>query len=391
MNEIRIEPLLERLLTDAPTQRAPESLRADIARATGHVRRRPPWLAYLKEPPMRFRSRLVVGSPRIRIAAVVVAVAVLLTLGGAALAASSLVPGPTSAAPPYLTNFCDLASLDEVRGILGDDAATVVHGEGRSLHTGLDACVWRAEVPDERVLGVQDWAPSMYDMAKSQPGAFNPDGTLTPVAGLGDDAFVVTSPAEADLYVKKGARAAWVFYRPSKADFYRPGPGENAAQLQQIATQMGTLVAERMSGAPSAVGDLCQLLTPDDIRAALPWTGPNDAIGATSFATHCDWLGLGATDYLSVYDVPMADFDASKSLGGTSVPGMGDEAFVLTVDNQPTLYIRKGDRAAAISTPHLSDMVQEYSPDDELKIGAVVAERLAAPSQPILSSASTTP
>ena len=33
--------------------------------------------------------------------------------------------------------------------------------------------------------------------------------------------------------------------------------------LQLIATQMGRLVAERMSGAPSAVGDLCQLLTPE--------------------------------------------------------------------------------------------------------------------------------
>ena len=49
----------------------------------------------------------------------------------------------------------------------------VVHGEGRSNHTGLDACVWRAEVPDERVLGVWDWAPSMFDDVKVQPGAYS--------------------------------------------------------------------------------------------------------------------------------------------------------------------------------------------------------------------------
>ena len=230
--------------------------------------------------------------------------------------------------------------------------------------------MWRAEVPRERVLGVWDLAPTMFDQAKGNPGAEVPGGTLTPVAALGDDAFLLTNGTEADLYVKKGARAAWVFYRPADA--------EDAAQMQQIATQMGSLVAERMSGAPSAVGDLCQLLTPEDFQAALQWTRSN----ATSFATHCDWTATDPTDpmagYLSVYDVPVADFDAAKSLGGDPVSGMGDEAFIQTIDNQPTLYIRKGDRATAISTPHYNDAVQQYGPDDELKIGAIVADRLAA-------------
>src|SRR4051794_12526963 len=167
MNDVRVEPLLERLLSDAPTLRAPDGLRADIATASARKRRRPAWLAYLKEPPMRFRSRVVVGSPTIRVAAIVVAVAALLTLGGVALAASSLLRSQTLPGdPPYLTKFCDLASLDEVRSILGDDAATVAHGLGRSNHTGLQSCVWRSEVPHERFLGVEDWTPTEYEYAK---------------------------------------------------------------------------------------------------------------------------------------------------------------------------------------------------------------------------------
>ena len=292
---------------------------------------------------------------------------VALALFGALLAGSA--PTVRPAGPPYLTAFCDLASLDEVRAILGNEGAVVVHGEGRSNHTGLDACVWRAEVPRKRVLGVWDWAPSMFDDARAHPGSYVPDGTLTPVADGGDDAFLLTTGAEADLYIKKGARAAWVYYRPTDA--------EDAARLRMIATQMGGLVAERMSGAPSAVGDLCQLLTPEDFQVALQWTEPY----GTSFATHCDWNARDPIDpmagYLSVYDVPVPDFDAAKSLGGDPVSGMGDEAFILTVDNQPTLYIRKGDRATAISTPHYNDAVQQYGPDDELKIGTIVADRLA--------------
>ena len=120
---------------------------------------------------------LVVGSPTIRVAAIAVAVAVLLTLGGAALgglvaAASQTLP---RGARRYLTKFCDLASLDEVRTILGDDsAATVAHGLGRSKHTGLQSCVWRSEVPHERFLGVRDWTPSMYETQRCSQRSYRP-------------------------------------------------------------------------------------------------------------------------------------------------------------------------------------------------------------------------
>ncbi len=54
--------------------------------------------------------------------------------------------------------------------------------------------------------------------------------------------------------------------------------------MAAIVTQMGRLVSERMSGASSAVGDLCQLLTPDEDpgRAAVDgrgrWSGLRHAL-----------------------------------------------------------------------------------------------------------------
>ena len=65
--DVRIEPLLERLLAETATSRAPDRLRADIASTTSRQRQRPPWLASLKEPPMRYRSaarRRLADAPR---------------------------------------------------------------------------------------------------------------------------------------------------------------------------------------------------------------------------------------------------------------------------------------------------------------------------------------
>ena len=88
--DVRVDPLLERLLAETPTSRAPDRLRADIASATSRKRQRPPWLTSLKEPPMRYRSQLVVGSPTLRLAAVVAVTAVLtLALAGAVIAGAS--------------------------------------------------------------------------------------------------------------------------------------------------------------------------------------------------------------------------------------------------------------------------------------------------------------
>ena len=138
---------------------------------------------------------------------------------------------------------------------------------------------------------------------------------------------MLTSPSEADLFVKKGARAANVFYRFADT--------ESAAQMQEIVTQMGSLVAERMSGAPSVHGDLCQLLTAGRHPGRAAVDGRRSK---ASFATHCDWGGTDPSDstdgYLQVYDVPVRGFRRCEVARGDPVPGMGDEAFILT-ERQP--------------------------------------------------------
>ena len=55
------ELLLDVLTADAPHE-APDRLIPETQRALRDVRRRPRWLAYLKEPPMRLSSGDVVGS-----------------------------------------------------------------------------------------------------------------------------------------------------------------------------------------------------------------------------------------------------------------------------------------------------------------------------------------
>ena len=256
------------MLADVAAERVPDRLAPGIALTTSRIRQRPRWLALVHGRPMRLPSGLAVGSPTLRLAGVMALMGgtLALVVGGAVVGAS-LLPSPAvlRGDPPYLTRFCDLASLDEVRAILGDDRATVARGLGRSYATSMDRCVWLSDLPHERFLGVRDWAPDRYDADKVQP--YGLDATLTPLADIGDDAFVLTSPSEADLRFRKGARAAQVFYRPTE--------GEDPAQMAAIVTQMGRLVSERMSGASSAVGDLCQLLTPDEVpgRAAVDGRG----------------------------------------------------------------------------------------------------------------------
>jgi hypothetical protein len=112
--DVRVQSKLERLLAEAPISRAPDQLRADIASATSRKRQRPPWLTSLKEPPMRYRSQLVVGSPALRLATVVAVTAALtLALAGAVIAGASLLPSPVpvpQGAPTWVTGNVQPAS-----------------------------------------------------------------------------------------------------------------------------------------------------------------------------------------------------------------------------------------------------------------------------------------
>lgn len=76
--------------------RMPDDFYDDIHAFASRTRQRPEWLANLKEPPMRHASRVVVGSPTTRVAALVAA-----TLLTALLATGAIVAGQSpSLVPP---------------------------------------------------------------------------------------------------------------------------------------------------------------------------------------------------------------------------------------------------------------------------------------------------
>jgi hypothetical protein len=95
--ETRFERTVADLLADLAPSRPPVDLIPEAEGAVDEARRWPRWLAILKEPPMRHRSHLAVGSPTARIAALAAATLLIAVLGAGALVAGAQSPSP---APP---------------------------------------------------------------------------------------------------------------------------------------------------------------------------------------------------------------------------------------------------------------------------------------------------
>ena len=72
-DDVRLERLFADGLHDIAPSRAPDRLRTQVKTESSRVRPRPRWLALIKESPMRSNSRLAVGSPTMRVAAIMVA------------------------------------------------------------------------------------------------------------------------------------------------------------------------------------------------------------------------------------------------------------------------------------------------------------------------------
>jgi hypothetical protein len=90
-DDTRFELFLEDSLRELAPNRAPDRLRTTIKTESSRMRPRPRWLALVKEPPMRTSSALAVGSPTVRLAAIVAATLLLMAaLAGAGLAGARL-------------------------------------------------------------------------------------------------------------------------------------------------------------------------------------------------------------------------------------------------------------------------------------------------------------
>lgn len=87
----RLEHQVASVYAETAPVREPEGLLDDVLLTTSHARQRPEWLALIKEPPMRSNAHLTVGSPTVRVAAIVVATLLLaLAVAGAGIAGSRL-------------------------------------------------------------------------------------------------------------------------------------------------------------------------------------------------------------------------------------------------------------------------------------------------------------
>ena len=93
-DDVRFERLLADVLADSAPTGAPDRLVPDILAAARRARRTPRWLALAIERPMRRRAEVLVGSPRLRLAYLLVLAMLIALLGAATLVAGGVLPRP---------------------------------------------------------------------------------------------------------------------------------------------------------------------------------------------------------------------------------------------------------------------------------------------------------
>ena len=87
---------------------------------------------------------------------------------------------------------CKLLTPAEISGVLGG-----AFGAGAPI--GTTGCSWTNEKP-HMIVTVSLWPPTEWDRIKANPLG----GKITPVSGLGEDAFYASIAQYSVLYVKKG-------------------------------------------------------------------------------------------------------------------------------------------------------------------------------------------
>jgi Tol biopolymer transport system component len=141
MNDDRFERDVASVLAGLGPTHAPDGLLADVFLTTGRMRPRPRWLALIKEPPMRYSSRVAVGSPTFRLITIA---AITLLLLAASLAAVGV--GARVLATDHLPAPFGLAKTGSLVLTAGGDIY-LADGDGsnqRDIVTGptLDQVPW---------------------------------------------------------------------------------------------------------------------------------------------------------------------------------------------------------------------------------------------------------
>jgi hypothetical protein len=98
--DARLERILANGLVASAPSRAPARLLPQIEQTLSQLGPRPRWLAILKEPPMRYRSHVAVGSPTARVAALAAVTMLVAVVGAGALVAGAQTPSPAPSEVP---------------------------------------------------------------------------------------------------------------------------------------------------------------------------------------------------------------------------------------------------------------------------------------------------
>ena len=254
MNEIlSVERLLAAYMAEDADGLAPEQLVDDVLSATSRLRPDPRWLALLREPPMRARSRVAVGTSarRLVLAAAVVLVAAIgvavlrpssnTDVGGSSVQTAFPTPSPTLAPSPTsapsssvgVAGACDLMTPDEAGNTLhvtaDVSARSLLHLDPDSVSpipSGL--CEFHAGQTSLFVLRYETGTGAdAFAGWKESTG-------VEAVSGLGDDA--VWDPAKTTLYILKGDRLVTIM----------PLTGPDPTLTLEAAKAIGAIVVTRM-------------------------------------------------------------------------------------------------------------------------------------------------
>jgi hypothetical protein len=159
MNDILEREVTEAFLEAAPS-REPDRLYDSILSATSSVRPRPRWFAIMKEPPMRRASRVVVGSPTVRTAALLTATLLVALLGAGALVVGAQSPTPVppeGASPQPPVAFTGQLECGPAVRSGSESRTSIDDGEGSWSVLEERGFAWQqtVEVSDPRLSGVQ--------------------------------------------------------------------------------------------------------------------------------------------------------------------------------------------------------------------------------------------
>ena len=194
----RLEQLLMTVLDEGVPSRPPDRLIPETLRAVSRVHRWPRWLALIKEPPMRYSSRVAVGSPTYRLITIAALTLVLLLASlaavgiGARVLATDPLPapfGPVRTGPVVISAGGDIYLADAD----GSDPRAIITG------ATLDQFPWYSLGGTKIAFG----RGSESAMALMVANADGSDATQLLHAGdwfaeflPGDEQMVVTRPVE---------------------------------------------------------------------------------------------------------------------------------------------------------------------------------------------------